>query len=97
MADTKTRTFVDHALSPYQLAGVLQSVLRESDPEKVVNPQMIYAYTRKGMIPVGHTETGKQVVSAEDANEFITKYLARKAEREAQAAAKAAEAETETK
>jgi hypothetical protein len=93
---TQDRTFVEHALSPYNLAKVLEGVLREDEPERVVNPQMIYAYTRKGMIPVSLSETGKQVVSAEDANAFIEGYLARKAEREAKAAEKAVEEAPET-
>jgi hypothetical protein len=87
------KTFVQASLSPYRLAKVLSEALGRE-----VRPQMLYSYTRpnesgEARIPTSKSETGHQVVSAEDANTFINDFIARQAAREEKAAAKEAEAE----
>lgn len=88
-----TKTFVKNSLSPYALAGILSEAAG-----KDIRPQMVYGATRlnedgEASLRTTLSETGKQVVSAEDANEYIAGYLARQKARETKAAeTKAAEA-----
>lgn len=91
-----TKQFVKNPLSPYALAGILSEVTG-----KEIRPQMVYGATRlnedgEAKLRTSLSETGKQVVSPEDANEYIDGYLARQKARETKAAEKAKE-ETATK
>lgn len=90
------KKFVTNPLSPYALATVLSEVTGKN-----IRPQMVYGATRlnedgEAKLHTTLSETGKQVVSVEDANEYIDGYLTRQKERETKAAAKAEEATTET-
>ena len=90
------KMFVKNPLSPYALAGILSEVTG-----KDIRPQMVYGATRandegESKLQTTLSETGKQVVSPEDANEYIEGYLARQTAREEKAAAKAEEATAET-
>jgi hypothetical protein len=86
-----TKKFVTNDLSPYALAKALSEAAG-----KEIRPQMIYGYTRvnedgEARLATTLNSTGKQVVSAKDANEFIQGYLDRAKAREVKAAEKAAE------
>jgi hypothetical protein len=95
----KARTFVDHTISPYKLAGVLSEALQEEGIDRVVPPQYLYGLTRgeDARLKTNLTETGKQSVSAQDANEFIEAFIVATKERMAKKAAKEAEEAAEAK
>ena len=96
---TKVKQFVTQTISPYKLASVLTEAIQEAGIDRVVPPQYLYGLTR-GEEPrlITHlTETGKQSVSAEDANEFIADFIVRTKERLTKKAEAKKVAEADTK
>lgn len=94
---SKARTFVMENISPYKLASVLTEAIKEAGIDRVVPPQYLYGLTRgeEPRLQTHLTETGKQSVSAEDANAFIEDFIVKTKERMAAKAKKAEEAEAE--
>lgn len=86
---TKTNQYVETNMSPYRLAKVLSNVIGSE-----VAPQYLYTLTRgeNPRLPVHLSETGHQVVTAENANAFIQAWIDKL---EAKAAEAEAEAEVE--
>lgn len=79
------KNIVTGPLSPYALASILSK-----ETGKEVRPQLVYAATRPNDAGVAKlrttlSETGKQVVSAEDANQYIADHLERQKARDAKA------------
>jgi predicted site-specific integrase-resolvase len=74
--NTKTEakpTFTE-AVTPYAMAKVVSTITGKTLP-----PQMFYNYARKGYITATKVEGGKLIISAEDANTWLAKYLTPKA------------------
>ena len=92
----KTRQFVTETISPYKLASVLTEAVQEAGIDRVVPPQYLYGLTRgeEPRLQTHLSETGKQSVSAKDANAFIEDFIVKTKERMA-AKAKKAEEEAE--
>jgi len=59
-------------MSPYQLAGILTSLIGRK-----VHAPMIYQYVGKGWIPSSLSQTGKKIISRDDAIEWSAKYIAK--------------------
>jgi hypothetical protein len=78
-----TTTTVTH-LTAYAVAKAANKALVERGL-KEIPPQMVYTYVRKGYIPSTIVDN-QSVVSIQDAQDWISKYVAQKLEKAAKAA-----------
>jgi 3-methyladenine DNA glycosylase Tag len=81
-------------LTAYQVAKAANKAL-EARQLKAIPPQMVYTYVRKGYIKSA-VVNGQNMVSLQDAEAWITKYVASKLEKASEATAAEAPAEEES-
>ena len=93
------KQFVTQPISPYKLATKLSEALQEAGIDRVVPPQYLYGLTRgeEPRLATHSSETGKQAVTAKDANAFIEDFIVKTKERAAAKAKKAVEDQEEAK
>jgi hypothetical protein len=62
----------ESSITAYKIANVVNGIFKASDFEKSVPPQMMYNYSRNGLIVKG--EKGKKQFNKTEVTEFVTRY-----------------------